>query len=135
DSSGAFLAPTVAPTVTTLSPWIASYLPMARTFSPNGDGRADSASIGYSLPTAADAVRLDVLNAAGAVVDSTSLGAQAAGSHTGTWDGHLTSGSWAAAGTYLLRLTATVGASSHVAPTSGVNSVVLARWGVRADLA
>jgi len=135
DSSGAFLAPTVAPTVTTLSPWIASYLPMARTFSPNGDGRADSASIGYSLPTAADAVRLDVLNAAGAVVDSTSLGAQAAGSHTGTWDGHLTSGSWAAAGTYLLRLTATVGASSHVAPTSGVNSVVLARWGVTADLA
>jgi len=134
DASGPFLKPTVAPSVIAVSPWIGSYLPAARSFSPNGDGRSDGTSVGYSLPAAADAVRLDVLNASGAVVDSASLGAQAVGSHTAAWDGHLTSGSWAPAGTYLLRLTATVGASSHVAPTSGVNATVLARWGVTADL-
>jgi len=134
DASGPFLTPTAPPTVTALSPWIGSYLPVARSFSPNGDGHSDGASAGYSFPAAADAVRLDVLNAAGAVVDSTSLGAQAAGSHTAAWDGHLTSGSWAPAGAYLLRLTATVGATPHVAPTSGVNATVLARWGITADL-
>jgi len=134
DASGPFLAPTVAPTVTTLSPWIGGYAPTIRAFSPNGDGHSDGASVGYSLPAVVDALRLDVLNAAGAVVDSTSLGAQPAGSHTAAWDGHLTSGSWAPAGTYLLRLVASVGASSHVAPTSGVNPTVLARWGITADL-
>jgi len=134
DVSGWFLTPTAAPTVTALSPWIGNYRPAVRSFSPNGDGRFDSASVGYSLPAAADAVQLDVLNATGAAVDSTSLGAQAAGSHVASWDGHFTSGSWAPAGTYLLRLTATVGASSHVAPTGGVDGTVLANWGIAADL-
>ena len=134
DASGPFLRPAMAPSVTILSPWIGGYLPATRAFSPNGDGRADSASIGYSLPAAADAVQLDVLNSVGAVVASRGLGAQAAGSHTGTWDGHVTSGSWAPVGSYLLRLTATVAGSSHVAPATGVNPVVLARWGVTADL-
>jgi len=133
DASGAFLAPTVAPTVTTLSPWIRSYLPAVRAFSPNGDGRFDSASLAYTLPAAADGVRLDLLNASGVVVDSSNLGAQAAGSHAATWDGHVTSGSWAPAGSYLLRLTATSGGATHVAPTSGDNATVLARWGVTAD--
>src|SRR5207302_10022270 len=48
--------------------------------------------------------------------------------------GHRATGSGAQAGAYRLRLTATVGASAHVAPTRGVNGAVLARWGVPADL-
>ena len=134
DASGPFLVPAVAPTVTTMAPWIASYAPVARTFSPNGDGRGDGAAVRYSLPTAADSVRLDVLSAAGAIVDSNSLGAQGAGSRVANWDGRLTSGSWAPAGRYLLRVTATVGAASHVAPASGVSAVALARWDVASDL-
>jgi spore germination protein YaaH len=134
DASGPFLSPTVAPTVTTLSPWIGSYTPLARAFSPNGDGRNDSVAVRYSLPAAADAVRLDVLNAAGAVVDTTNLGAQAAGTHSATWDGHLTSGSWAPGGSYLLRVTATVGATPHVAPVGAANAVAIGRWGVTADV-
>jgi len=134
DSSGPFLVPAVAPTVTTLGPWIGGYLPAVRVFSPNGDGRSDGAAVAYSLPAAADTVRLDVLSSAGSVVDSTALGAQAAGGHVALWDGHLTSGSWATAGTYVLRLTAASGGVAHLAPAGGADAVVLARWGVTADL-
>jgi spore germination protein YaaH len=134
DASGPFLAPTVAPTVTTISPWITGYAPAVRSFSPNGDGRSDGASVAYTIPAAADSVRLDVLEASGTVVDSISLGAQAAGGHVATWNGHLTAGSWAPAGSYVLRLTVTAGGTSHVAPASGVSAPVLARWGVVADL-
>ncbi len=50
------------------------------------------------------------------------------------WDGRLTSGSWAAAAAYLLRITATDAAGTHPAPAVGVDGAVLAAWGVSADL-
>ena len=81
NSSGSFLAPTISPTVTTLAPWITGYVPAPRTFSPNGDGRSDTAGVAFSLSAAADSLSLDVLSASGAVVGSTNLGPQTAGSH------------------------------------------------------
>lgn len=133
DSGGAFLVPAVAPTVTTLSPSIAAYAPAARVFSPNGDGRSDTVSVSYSLPSSSSSVRLDVVNAAGALVRSVSYGAQGAGSHTATWDGRTASGAWASAGGYLLRLVATDARGTHFAPASWMNAALLGRWGVTAD--
>ncbi|HLY35446.1 MAG TPA: glycosyl hydrolase family 18 protein, partial [Candidatus Limnocylindria bacterium] len=129
-----YLTPAVAPTVTTFSPRIGAYSVSARSFSPNGDGVADTVNVRYSLPAAASAVRVDILNAAGTTVDSIGLGAQAAGPYTITWDGHTSGGGWAPAGSYLLRVSATDGAGSHVAPSAWVDSTVLWHWGVTADL-
>ena len=68
-------------------------------FSPNGDGVLDAAQVRYSLKEAATAVRLDVMNAAGAVVQSVTLGPRAAGANSATWNGRVTGGAWAPAGT------------------------------------
>ena len=130
----AYLTPAVAPTVTTFSPRIGAYSVSARSFSPNGDGVADTVNVRYALPAAASAVRVDILNASGATVDSMALGAQAAGPYTITWNGHTTGGGWAGAGSYVLRVSVTDGAGSHVAPSASVDSTVLWRWGVTADL-
>jgi hypothetical protein len=134
DGTTPFIVPARAPTVTTLRPWFTAYSPRARVFSPNGDGRSDTVAVSYTLPDATTAVRLDVLNASGSVVDTLALGAQAAGARQATWDGRLASGAWAPGGTYLLRVTATSGGTNHSAPTAGVDATILARWGVVVDV-
>jgi spore germination protein YaaH len=135
DSTTRYLVPAVAPTVTRLQPWITAYAPTARIFSPNGDGRFDSVGVRFTLPAASSSVRLDVLNSRGATVDSTALGARGAGQQTATWDGRLANGSWAPAGSYLMRLTASdSNGGSHVAPSPYANVVTLGRWGVTTDV-
>jgi spore germination protein YaaH len=129
-----YLTPAVAPTVTTYSPTIGAYSVSARSFSPNGDGVADTVAIRYSLPAAATSGRIDVINSAGVGIDSFLLGAQGAGPHTVRWDGHTSAGGWAPAGAYLIRVSVTDAVRTHVAPASGVDSTVLWRWGVTADL-
>jgi spore germination protein YaaH len=130
----AYLAPAVAPTITTLSPTVASVSVAPRRFSPNGDGVLDGATTTFSLPTAASAARLDVVDAAGAVVATRDLGPLAAGPQPVAWDGQVAGGAWASAGSYLLRVTVTDGSGSHVGPVSWVDPTVLGQWGVTADL-
>ena len=133
----AYLVPAVAPTVTTLQPSITGYDPQPRTFSPNGDGQFDATAVAFTLPAPATAVTLDVLDPSGTVVRSESLGPMAAGNQSAGWDGHVTSsgGPWAAAGTYLLRISAELPDGEHRAPVSVVDPAVMAAWGVTADLA
>ena len=100
-SGTAMLAPRPAPTVTRLSPFVNQTGNTAR-FSPNGDGVLDGARVDFTLKAAATAVQLDVLNAAGAVVQTVALGPRAAGANSATWNGRLTGGAWAPAGSYLL---------------------------------
>ena len=133
DSSGQFLVPSVPPTATRIAPQIGGYMPTTTMFSPNGDDSSDSASVDFSLPSAASSVRLDVLDAAGTQVDSTDLGTRNAGAQTATWDGHLSGGGWAPAGKYLLRITAVDASGTHVAPSTGVDAAILNRWGVLVD--
>ena len=117
-SGTAMLAPRPAPTVTRLSPFVNQTGTTAR-FSPNGDGVLDGARVDFTLKAAATAVRLDVLNAAGAVVQTVALGPRAAGANSATWNGRLTGGAWAPAGSYLLRVTATDSAGAdHAGPTA-----------------
>jgi spore germination protein YaaH len=131
----AMLAPRLAPTVTRLSPFV-SQTGQTDRFSPNGDAVQDSAQVQYTLKEAATAVKLDVLNAAGAVVRSVALGSQGAGANSATWNGRLTGGAWAPAGSYLLRVTATDPAGvDHAGPAAGFSRAALSRWGVVSDLA
>ncbi|HKO34783.1 MAG TPA: glycosyl hydrolase family 18 protein [Candidatus Limnocylindria bacterium] len=133
-SGTAMLAPRQAPTVTRLSPFVNLTGHTGR-FSPNGDGVQDAAQVQYSLREAASAVRLDVLNGDGAVVQSVALGPRAAGANSATWNGRLTGGAWAPAGSYLLRVTASDSAGTdHVGPAAGFSRAALSRWGVVADL-
>ena len=133
-SGTAMLAPRPAPTVTRLSPFVNQTGNTAR-FSPNGDGVLDGAQVEFTLKAAATAVRLDVLNAAGAVVQSVALGPRAAGANSATWNGRLTGGAWAPAGSYLLRVTATDSAGAdHAGPAASFSQAALGRWGVVADL-
>jgi spore germination protein YaaH len=133
DSDTAYLAPAVAPTVTTLSPFVAQ---SSRTsmFSPNGDGVKDTAATTYALKAAASSVQLDVFNSAGSVVRTLALGAQGAGTNTATWNGRTSAGSWAPAGRYLLRVTATDEAGvPHSGPAASFSRRIIDRWGVMAD--
>jgi spore germination protein YaaH/uncharacterized protein YraI len=132
-SDQAMMVPTQAPTVTKLSPFVAQESRTA-SFSPNGDARQDSATIGYSLKEAASAVRLDVFDATGSVVRSVTGGARSAGSHSATWDGKISGGAWAAQGRYLLRITATDGdGATHTGPAPTFSAAALDRWGIAAD--
>jgi hypothetical protein len=120
--------------MTTLSPSVTGYAAAPRTISPNGDGVLDGTTASFSLPRAATNVRLDVLSSAGQVVRSVDLGPLGAGVQTAAWDGRLTSGAWAPAAAYLLRIAATDSFGTHPAPAVGVDLAVLAAWGVSADL-
>ena len=130
----AYIVPAKAPTITKLDPFVAD-LSHPAAFSPNGDGAHDTLTVGYRLKGASTATRLDVLNQAGAVVRSLSLGAQPSGSNSATWDGRLAGGGWATAGRYLLRVVATdAGGAAHAAPSSAFDAGLLAAAGVTADL-
>ncbi|MCE2660498.1 MAG: flagellar hook assembly protein FlgD [Rubrivivax sp.] len=53
----------------------------------SGEGEAATGHGGFDLPSAADSVRLEVLNGAGQVVATQDLGARKAGRHTFEWAG------------------------------------------------
>jgi spore germination protein YaaH len=133
-SGTSMLAPRLAPTVTRLSPFVRQTDRTAR-FSPNGDAVKDGATMEYSLKASAAAVRLDVLDSSGTVVRSVAVGAQGAGANSATWNGRVTGGAWAPAGSYLLRVTATdAGGTDHAGPATSFSQAALGRWGVVADL-
>jgi flagellar basal-body rod modification protein FlgD len=62
---------------------------------------------GFELTSAADAVKVEVLNAGGHVVDTLNLGAQAAGMHSFDWDASKSSDA-----NLTFRVTATLGAAT-----------------------
>lgn len=66
-----------------------------------------TAKAGYSLDGPADAVQVEILNAAGKVVDTVQLGAQESGRHGFTWDAT----KYPDAGQYTFRVSATLDAA------------------------
>ena len=98
--SGNVIVDTVAPSLGQLS--LASTSP-APTFSPNGDGRSDTVSIGWQI-NEAGTVEMAVRNAAGATV-ATRSAAAALGAGSTTWDGRSSSGAVVPDGLYTVRLT------------------------------
>ncbi len=93
DSVGA----TTQITVDTTAPRLASAAASPASFSPNGDGQAETAAVSYSPAEACD-VRVGVLDAGGDVVRwLQGWHAQEARSYSMTWDGRITSGGGLAA--------------------------------------
>jgi hypothetical protein len=84
-------------TVTRLHPAVLRIAP--RAISPDGDGRQDTATVTYRLDRPGTPT-LQVRSGSGAVVLTSSLGPQAAGTHTARWNGRLAAGRVAADGTY-----------------------------------
>lgn len=128
----AYLGPAAAPTITRLDPFVRD-VTATPVLSPNGDGRSDTATVGFRLTGAASSVRLEVLDAGGSVVRTIDLGARSAAAHQATWDGRLQNGSVAADGSYLPRVVAIDAAGTHVGPASGVSASLLADYGMRVD--
>ena len=128
-----YLAPAQAPTVTTVEPFVTVVSATPR-FSPNADGRRDSARVRYTLEASVDSVTLDVLDSAGTLVRSVDLGAQDAGVHRAWWDGAIDGGGAAPEGTYLLRVSASAGGTVHAAPAAVPNPTALAAFGTLVDL-
>jgi subtilisin family serine protease/flagellar hook assembly protein FlgD len=85
-------------TVKSLHPVLASAIPSV--FSPNGDKRADTSTLTYSLPDT-ETVSWFVKNGAGTLVKGpVRLGAQLKGSHTFVWNGYSNAGTRVPDGTY-----------------------------------
>ncbi|MEA2472776.1 MAG: hypothetical protein QOE06_691 [Thermoleophilaceae bacterium] len=79
-------------------------LALQRFFSPNGDGRKESAGISFQLPKG-DRVTVDVVNAGGDRVRRLTDGRRLhAGTHSQTWDGRNDRGRVAPDGTYYVRV-------------------------------
>ncbi len=76
---------------------------------------------GFELTSAADNVKVEVLNGAGRVVDTVNLGAQTAGTHSFDWN----AGAVATSDNMTFRLTATSGASD-LKPTALMRDKVVA---------
>jgi flagellar basal-body rod modification protein FlgD len=79
----------------------------------------------YNLPAAASDLKVEVLDANGAVVHAEAPSNMKAGDHAFTWNGKdLTGTQLANGGTYTLRVTATDGAGAAIATTNYVQGVV-----------
>ena len=85
---------------------------------------ADGSSVGgFDLTSAADNVKVSVLDSNGSVVATLDLGAADAGSHLFTWDGTTDSGATAANGTYTLKVNATQGGTAVSASSLQLGTV------------
>jgi len=82
---------------------------------------------GFNLDSGADNVNVAVTDANGIEIYNTDLGAHEAGTHTFTWDGTAADGTPAAAGTYVVKVTATAGdqkVSSTALELGQVSSII-----------
>jgi spore germination protein YaaH len=128
-----YLEPSAAPSRTVLQPFV-RVDDVTATFSPNGDGVLDTATIDFDLDGAASAVRLDILDGNGTVIDSQTLGARPAGASSASWDGRIGGGGFAPDGRYLARITATdSGGDTHTGPGPGFNRAAITTWGLTLD--
>ena len=92
-------------------------------FSPNNDGKRDSAVITYELTDAADAT-LDILDASGATVRTYTASRPSAGVYTTAFDGRNTAGTVLPDGVYSVRLTAALASNSAVTQTETITVAV-----------
>ncbi|GAB3667208.1 flagellar hook assembly protein FlgD [Ramlibacter alkalitolerans] len=98
---------------------------------------AGQATGGVQLAAAADTVSVDILDAAGQVVQQIALGASGAGARSFRWDGRTADGGTAPEGSYRIRVSASAGGQPVQATaltTQQVRAVSNASDGLRLDL-
>lgn len=79
---------------------------------------------GYGLPTAADSVKVSILNSSGQVIRTLDMGRQEAGSKAFEWDGEDLNRRRAANGKYRFQVTATDSEGAPITPTTEVSGLV-----------
>jgi subtilase family serine protease/Tol biopolymer transport system component/flagellar hook assembly protein FlgD/fibronectin type 3 domain-containing protein len=96
-----------------------------RILSPNGDGKQDAAQVNYELAEAGQ-VKISILDAAGAIINSYSLNTSSAGSFVYDWNGKAgTNASVPVAdGTYSVNLTATLSSNPSVTQMETIAAVI-----------
>ncbi len=104
DAAGNSREVLVAIVVQATQPLIVSASAQPLIFSPNGDGRADTTTIGYTLAAPARTV-VEILSAGLVIATLRPDTEQPAGGHTVTWDGRAAGAPWSD-GEYTVRLTA-----------------------------
>ena len=102
-----------------------------------GTGRTAGARAGFALDAAAEQVRIEVLDAAGNAVSTTTRRNVAAGTHTFDWDGRDANGRAQPDGRFTLRVTA--GSADDLKPATAltaasVTAVVSSSEGARIEL-
>jgi spore germination protein YaaH len=147
DGTSVFMAPTTPPNTTTVSAGITSFtvgtpgkppsltgIDAGRTFSPDGDGIRDNVSLNWYDSYAFTDVTMSIYGIDGSLVGEMDLGARAAGSQTGSWDGTSDGKTKLPDGQYMLRLKATLDDSIYYAPSPGpFDAAAWASFGVIID--
>lgn len=80
------------------------------------DGSTDP-TLGFTLPSSAADVKVDIMNSDGTVVRSIDEGSMASGDQTLTWDGKDSSGNTVSSGNYTFSVTATDSSGNSITPT------------------
>lgn len=83
-----------------------------------------AASLQYNLPSAASTATVTISNAAGNVVRTATLGAQAAGDGSYSWDGKDNSGTTLSAGAYTFAVTAASSSGTAVTATTYTTGLI-----------
>ncbi|MEM7828403.1 MAG: Ig-like domain-containing protein, partial [Candidatus Aenigmatarchaeota archaeon] len=94
-----------------------------RLFSPNNDGKLDTAAIKYELTDACE-VKIDMLDPAGVVKKTYIANAPSAGIYTYTWDGRDNGGVIVPDEIYTVKLTATLSSNNSVTQTEAITIIV-----------
>ncbi|HTK44178.1 MAG TPA: glycosyl hydrolase family 18 protein [Patescibacteria group bacterium] len=103
-----------------------------RVLTPNGDGVSDELQLTWTNRRDLDSLALRIFRSNGTLAGSVGFGAGKLpeGPHAFDWDGRI-AGRRLAAGTYLVQLRGTVGATTYsAASASPVSAAQLSRWGV-----
>jgi spore germination protein YaaH/flagellar hook assembly protein FlgD len=140
--SETFVSPYRAPNSTTVDAVLRAFVvgdpSMAaagagRVVSPNGDGRHDTISIGWTNDVALDSLELRVLRSDGVLAGTIPLSGLGPGDHEVAWDGRA-GGAVVADGTYILALVGVADGVTYSAPSSRpVTPSQLAAFGVKVD--
>jgi len=85
---------------------------------------SDAASLQFNLPSSASAAAISISDASGNAVKTASLGAQAAGNVSYTWDGTNNNGTLLPAGAYTYAVTATSSSGAAVTATPYTTGIV-----------
>lgn len=96
-----------------------------RILSPNGDGKQDAAQINYELAEAGQ-VKVSILDAAGAIINSYSSNASSAGSFVSDWNGKVGTNAPVpvADGTYSVNLTVTSSSNPSVTQMETIAAII-----------
>jgi spore germination protein YaaH len=146
DGTNVYLAPSTPPNSTTVSAGIDALavgtpglqpsgtgIDRGKVFSPDADGIHDTVSMSWTNSAMTD-VAINVYRGDGTSAGTIDLGAEAAGTHSYTWNGTVNGSSVLPDGQYLLQIAGTSGGSTYYSPSPAPFSAAqMASFGIVLD--